>query len=183
MNWRKAILAVVLLIPAFWLLSQGFGTDPHAIPFVLENKPASPFVLPTLDGKSFDLTAQRGKPVVLNFWSTWCVPCKEEYPVLKNMAEQHGKSVIFAGIVYQDTPEAAKLFIEKFPLPFPQLIDAGSKVAMDHGVTGVPETLFIDAKGNIRRKHSGALTIESMQAGLAVIALDPRVREDDGGKK
>lgn len=169
MNWQRAGLASLIVLPLFWLLSLGFGNDPHAVPFVLNDTPAKTFALTTLDGKPFDLAAQRGKPVVLNFWATWCVPCKAEYPVLKAASEALGEHVAFAGLLYQDDEKAAKAFMKTYPLPFPQLLDPDSRVAMDYGVTGVPETFFIDAKGIIKKKHNGVLTYATLREGLDLI--------------
>ena len=95
MNWKIIAASLVVLGPLFWVLAQGFGVDPHAIPFVLKDKPALDFELETLEGERVRLSDYRGKPVVINFWSTWCEPCKAEHDVLQRGAATYDSSVQF----------------------------------------------------------------------------------------
>jgi cytochrome c biogenesis protein CcmG/thiol:disulfide interchange protein DsbE len=157
----------LLVAPLLVLLASGFGKDPRSVPTMMEDKPAPTFELTDLDGKSWDLESLRGQVVVLNFWSTWCLPCKQEHPVLLK-AQAVYPEVRFLGVVFQD--EAAKVtpYLKQKGSAYPHLLDPGSTVAIDYGVAGVPETFFVDQQGRIARKHVGPLT----QAALAS-NLDP----------
>jgi cytochrome c biogenesis protein CcmG/thiol:disulfide interchange protein DsbE len=147
-----------VLVYAF---ATGFGRDPHQVPFMLKGKPAPAFTLTRLDtGEPVTLAQLRGRPVVLNFWASWCGPCKIEHPTLARAARRHQADAHFFGVVFEDTPEAAREFARPLDPSFPQLIDPQSRMAVDFGVTGVPETYFIDADGIIRDKFVGPLLDE-----------------------
>lgn len=166
MNWRSAILGAVLVVPLLVVLALGFGQDPHEVPSVLEGQPAPAFALTTVDGTPLSLAALRGKPVVLNFWATWCRPCKLEHGLLQQSARMYGDRVQFVGIVYQDELDAVRGYLKEGGDAYPQLMDQGSKIAIDYGVAGVPESFFIDAQGNIRRKQAGVLTPDVLHSTL-----------------
>ncbi|MEK7704984.1 MAG: redoxin domain-containing protein [Myxococcota bacterium] len=166
MNWRSALIGAVVVIPLLVILALGFGQDPHEVPSVLEGKPAPAFELATVDGKPMRLEEFRGKPVVINFWSTWCRPCKLEHGLLQQSARMYGERVQFVGIVYQDELEAVRRYLQAGGEAYPQLMDSGSKVAIDYGVAGVPESFFIDATGVIRHKQAGVLTPDVLRGTL-----------------
>jgi len=144
-------------LPLIGLLATGFGKDPNAIPSVLENREAPGFRLIDIDGREHSLPSLSGKPVVLNFWSTWCGPCKMEHPALQQAARQN-PGVTFLGIIYSDDTEKVRRYLKKAGSSYPTLVDEGNRTAIDYGVTGVPETFFIDAQGVIRRKVSAPLS-------------------------
>ena len=149
------------------LLGSGFGTDPHAIRSTMIRQAAPQFALTDLDGQVVDLEALRGKPVVLNFWSTWCGPCKAEHPLFQGAAVQH-PDVQFLGVVYSDQTEKVRRYIGSYGAAYPNLIDPGSRTAIDYGVTGVPETYFIDRDGTIIHK-AGPVSGPMLQAWLGVL--------------
>lgn len=147
--------AVALLLFAF---AKQFGRDPHEVPFKLKDQPAPDFTLTRLDtGEKVALAQLRGHPLVLNFWASWCGPCQLEHPTLARAAQRYGAEAHFFGVVFEDTPENARNFAGSPDGRFPQLIDPQSRMAVDYGVTGVPETYFIDAQGIIRDKAVGPL--------------------------
>lgn len=148
-------LAGTALIVA--LLGSGFGKDPHAIPTVITAQPAAPFRLVDLDGKPVALADYAGKAVVLNFWSTWCLPCKVEHPLLQQAARLYGDRVVFLGVLYSDTPDKARAYVARAGAAYPTLVDPNGRTAIDYGVTGVPETFFISPDGVVQHKHAGPL--------------------------
>lgn len=161
---RRALLGVVAVAvltgALFFAFARGFGRDPHEVPFMLKGKPAPDFTLTRLDtGEPVTLAQLRGRPVVLNFWASWCGPCKLDHPVLARAARNHQADARFFGVVFEDTPENARAFAPIDPA-FPQLVDPQSRMAVDYGVTGVPETYFVDAQGIIRDKYVGPLVDE-----------------------
>ena len=147
-------------VPVLLLLAYGFRTDPRAVPSPLVGRPAAEFQLTTFDGKPVSLASLRGQIVVVNFWASWCFPaCYEEAPVLEaGWRAYRERGVVVLGIDIQDTDEAARKFIERFGLTFPNAPDPRGKVSIDFGVYGVPETFVIDRNGRIRGKHVGAVT-------------------------
>jgi cytochrome c biogenesis protein CcmG/thiol:disulfide interchange protein DsbE len=163
MNWRLAAVVAVFVVPLIWILAMGFGHDPHAVPSVLENRPAPGFSLRSLDGKAVSLEGLRGKPVLINFWASWCEPCKAEHQSLQAAAQAFGDKVQFLGVVYQDSPENAEAYLRQRGNVFPQLLDPDTRIAIDYGVAGVPESFFVDKDGMIRRKFVGALSFADIR--------------------
>ncbi|MBW1877631.1 MAG: redoxin family protein, partial [Deltaproteobacteria bacterium] len=92
-----------------------------------------------------------------NFWSTWCVPCKQEHPVLQSAATRYDE-VAFFGVLYSDEPVKAKAYLKRAGSTYQTLVDPGGKMAVDYGVAGVPETYFIDANGVITHKQVGPVS-------------------------
>ncbi len=126
------------------------------------------FALTTLDGETVDLASLAGKPLVLNFWATWCQPCALEHPNLLAGARRN-PGVVFLGVLYGDTPEKAKWYLERAGSAYPTLVDPGQRTAMDYGVGGVPETFFIDREGRIVNKLAQPLSAAELQRQVEAI--------------
>lgn len=150
------LLPVVVLLPLVWVFARSFGNDPRAVPAMLVGQPAPDFALTAVDGSTVKLSEHRGKPVVINFWSTWCVPCKQEHPLLLQAPSLY-PDVTFLGVVFSDQEPKVRAYLRREGQAFPQLLDPSGRVAMDYGVAGVPETYFIDTRGTVFHKHNGAL--------------------------
>ena len=109
----------------------------------------------------------RGKPVVLNFFSTWCVPCEQEHPALLAASRAFGDRAAFVGIVFEDTRDAVTRWLDRHGgRGYPVLIDVGGPAAIAYGVYGVPETFIIDGGGTIRQKFKGAVDFGTIRAAL-----------------
>jgi cytochrome c biogenesis protein CcmG, thiol:disulfide interchange protein DsbE len=144
-----------LLVVAFMVvvLAKGFGNDPHAVPFLLTGKPAPDFTVKRLDAEGVaSLKDYRGKPVVLNFWATWCGPCKMEQPTLDFMSDKYRGQVQFIGVVFEDSEENTRKFLKDYGSTYVHLYDPNSTVHVDYGASGVPETYFISKEGIIVRR-------------------------------
>ncbi len=161
-NWPILLVGGSVVLGLVLLLSSGFGKDPHAIPSMLEGRPAVDFALEDLDGNRVSLESLRGTPVILNFWSTWCQPCKIEHPYFQDAARAFPQ-VNFYGMLYGDEPEKARRFLKQSRSAYPTLFDPGNRIAIDYGVTGVPETFFIDREGKIAKKVSGIVPPDLLQ--------------------
>jgi len=162
-----AVLATATLLLVYF---KAFGTDPHAVPFMLEGKKAPPFKIKRLHtGEMVDSAAFAGQPMVLNFWSTWCGPCKLEHPVLNWAAKKYEGKVVFFGVVFESEEDATKAWLREHGESFPQLFDPKSTVAVDYGVSGVPETYFIDRSGVIKSKVAYPIDPQTMEERLAQI--------------
>ncbi|MFJ8819984.1 TlpA family protein disulfide reductase [Amycolatopsis thermoflava] len=161
MRWlRWAALAIaVVTIAVGAILGTGLGKDPTLVDTPLVGKPAPDFTLPYLerDGE-LALNSLRGRIVVVNFWASWCVPCRSEQSVLTAAADTYADSgVTFVGISYQDQRRPAVDFLNELGRgrQYQYVTDPGSRTAMDFGVYGIPETFFIDRSGTIVAKITG----------------------------
>ncbi len=123
--------------------------------------PAAPgFVLPRLDADgTLDLVSLRGKVVVVNFWASWCIPCRDEAPVLEATWQRYrSRGAVVVGVDVQDLTEEAHRFLRETKTTYPQVRDRDNTVYRAYGLTGVPETFFVDRLGRIVRKFPGAVT-------------------------
>lgn len=157
MNLRRALVLALLAVPLLVALFAGFGRDPHAVPFVLQNKPAPRFELADVRGHTTQVPDPNGLPVLLNFWATWCYPCQAEHALLQETARALEGKARVVGVIYNDSVEAVTSYVNQHGGAYPQLIDPNSRVAMDYGVAGVPESFIIDGNGTIVHKQAGVL--------------------------
>ncbi len=135
--------------------SKGLQTEAVLAPEV--NAPAPDFQLESLDGGSFQLSALDGKPVVLNFWATWCLPCREEMPLLNDFSKNNS-AVEVIGINFNESDDTVREFVETYKIDFPILKDPGGEIVKLYRIRGFPSTLFIDRDGVLRYQHVGYLT-------------------------
>jgi len=158
-------LAIFVVLVIF--LAIGLGHDPHEVPSPLINKPAPAFQLPQLQDPNtkFSAAEMRGKVWLLNVWATWCLPCREEHPVLLELSRSG--AVPIYGMDYKDKREDALSLLSESGNPYVLCTsDADGRVAIDYGVYGVPETYLIDREGVIRYKQVGPLTPESIEKNI-----------------
>lgn len=134
---------------------------------------APDFTVYDLDGNAHKLSDFRGKPVVLNFWASWCGPCKSEMPDFDEVYGQYGQDIHFVMVNltdgYQETVESASSFIADSGYSFPVYYDTDVDAAMQYGVTAVPVTYFIDAEGCLVAYAQGALNAETLLQGIGMI--------------
>ena len=157
----KKVLILVGALPVLALLAYALTLDPASIPSPLVGRQAGDFSLALFDGGTLTLAEQRGKVVVINVWSSWCIPaCYNEAPALEAAWQRYrGREVMFVGVNYQDRDVAAREFLGRFRHTFPNGPDVGSKIAIEYGVRGVPETFFIDRDGRIAYRHVGEISL------------------------
>ena len=157
--------ALVLLV-----LGVGLTRDPSRIASPLVCRAAPDFRLQALDGRWVRLADYCGRPVVLNFWASWCPPCRDEAPLLANAAATYGPNgLVMLGVVFQDSPDAARAFMAGFGQRYPGLVDPDGRTALDYGVGGIPETFFIGRGGTIVAKQVGPVTEASLRADIDAI--------------
>jgi cytochrome c biogenesis protein CcmG/thiol:disulfide interchange protein DsbE len=173
-NSRVLLVGLAVVIPLVAVLVMNLGRNPHVIGSPLVGRAAPDFALQPLDGgEPVTLASLRGRPVVLNFWATWCVPCFQEHPLLVSAARGLGERARFIGVIYEDSEEQVRGFLARQGSAYPSLVDPGSRTAIAFGVFGVPETYFIDAEGRIAAKHIGPLDAQSLEAKLRQAGLAP----------
>ncbi len=164
---RRAVLAVPLIAAgaaglgiAIMLGRMASGSyDPHGVPSVLLNKPVPPFTLPGLGTAggfgSADLLHGAG-PVLVNFFASWCPPCIAENPLLMSL---HAAGVVIWGIAYKDNVANTKVYLGRYGDPYARIAhDDPGRIAIDWGVTGVPESFLVDGNGIVRWHQAGPLT-------------------------
>jgi cytochrome c biogenesis protein CcmG/thiol:disulfide interchange protein DsbE len=157
MSWKK-IWIPALALPIVALLYYGLQKAPtvNVIESPLEGRAASTFIAPTLDGDTLALADLAGKVVVLNFYASWCVACIDEHAVFTEAERYYaGQDFQMVGVIYQDSPENARRWMDRMGGFWPSLIDPNSRIAIDYGVYGVPETYFIGKDGRIAHKQIG----------------------------
>jgi cytochrome c biogenesis protein CcmG, thiol:disulfide interchange protein DsbE len=185
-DWPLRVGALSVVVGLFALLawatlSAGKGTSLVSRIAADEAPPAPAFSLEVLwpraetwpvetrrmaDGR-VDLDELRGRPVVINFWASWCIPCREEAPILNASARAHAGEVVFLGVDVQDLKSDALAFSREFQTPYVSVRDRGNGTYEDYGLTGVPETYYLDGGGRIVAHTPGAISRASLEEGIA----------------
>ncbi len=164
---KKFLLPLAIFIVIVGFLAFGLRLNPREVPSPLIGKAAPPFTLPVLHtpGKTVSNADLKGQVWILNVWASWCVACREEHPVLVELAKR--KLVPIYGLNYKDRADDAKAWLKQFGDPYLlSLVDAKGQIGIDYGVYGVPETYVIDRDGIIRYKKIGAMTPDTIRTKI-----------------
>ncbi len=122
----------------------------------------------TLDGGSLSLASVHGRPVLVNFWASWCVPCRSEFPLFKAALARHPDLVII-GVIFQDDPASAKAFVSSFGASWQSVLDPTAAMANAYRVVAPPQSYFIDRNGIVRSRQIGELTTVDFERQYAAI--------------
>ena len=164
---KKFLFAVplLLLVGLIGVFAMSMDRDPNLVRSVLIDKPAPQFSLAAVDGMTvpgFDTASLKGKPTLVNVFASWCIPCRDEHPLLEALKAETG--VRLFGINHSDAPENARAFLAELGNPYDAIgADRDRRVSIDWGVYGVPETFIVDRNGTIVFKHVGPLSAESIE--------------------
>ena len=158
---------------AFGLLSKSPVTGLSGLFRV--QKPAPEIRMSLINGGELVLSEQRGRPMVINFWASWCPPCREEALVLERVWQVfRDKGVVFLGVNIQDTEEDARSFLAEFDITYPNGLDSNGEITVDYGVIGLPVTFFVNTDGIVDRRWVGAISerqlvawVDEILAGVA----------------
>ena len=176
------ISVVVLSVALAVVFTTRFGEDPNLIPSPLLGQPGPSLALPLLDGSgTFDPSTLEGKAVVVNFFASWCIPCREEQPDLAAAADAFAdRDVVIVEIAYQDDPETALEFLAEFGRSDSAiyLADPGGRAAIAHGVFGIPETFFVAPDGTVVGKAIGATDALTLGTTIDAVLRGERPGQD-----
>jgi cytochrome c biogenesis protein CcmG/thiol:disulfide interchange protein DsbE len=160
----SAVLPLILLALLLGRLTLG------AAPAPLIGSPAPDFALADLDGNPVRLGDLRGRPVIVNFWASYCASCVEEFPLLRTaIAEHRTDGLAVVGVVFQDRSEAARSFMTRMQATWPAAMDTTGEVAQAYGVFAPPESFFIDRDGRIAGRQIGELSRADLARQLEAI--------------
>lgn len=184
--WLAIIAGVAVMIFGI-IFVRRIDTDITLTPSPLIDQEAPEVVVRYLDSaESFRLSDYEGEIVVVNFWASWCGNCRVEHAALNVAAAAYADSAVrFVGIAYQDRESASLQFLEELGRgePYTYGIDEGSRVAVEYGILGLPETFFIDAAGVVRAKVSGPVDLPILQRTIDALLLgetvDPQTTTDE----
>ncbi len=173
LNKTQVFLPLGIFSALAILLGVGLTLDPREVPSPLIGKPAPHFELPQLHdpARTFSPKELQGKVWVLNVWASWCAACRDEHPVLTDLAKS-GLAPVY-GLNYKDQRDDAIAWLKRFGDPYQlSLVDPDGRVGIDYGVYGVPETYVIDKQGVIRYKRIGTVTPEIMQKKIVPLIAE-----------
>ena len=191
MNRTRALIGMLIAIPVIWLFARSMGRDPRDLgPSPLAGRDAPGFRLAVFApgqaalsrpvGDTVRLDDLKGQVVVLNFWASWCLACRDEHETLSEVARNYiGKPVHFLGVLYNDDALSGNKWIaEMGGQSYPSVLDPGARTAIDYGLYGVPETFFLDADGRVAFKNTGPVTatvlhrvVDSLMAAAATVGV------------
>ncbi|MBN9310981.1 DsbE family thiol:disulfide interchange protein [Devosia sp.] len=160
-----AVLPLVVLVGLIAVFALNMNRDPSLVQSVLIDKPAPSFTLPAVAGtgvEGFDTASLQGEVTVVNVFASWCIPCREEHPLLERLKAETG--VRLFGINQRDAAENAVKFLTELGNPYDRIGgDSDNRVSIDWGVYGVPETFVVNAAGVITYKHVGPISPQSLE--------------------
>ena len=189
MNWKRSLIAIAFAIPLILLFAYGFTRDPSAIVSPLPGNAAPAFALPVFApgepplaravGDTIQLPDLAGQVVIVNFWASWCLACRDEHVTLSQTARSYAnQQAHFLGVLYNDRPAAGLRWIADMGgQSYPSLLDERSRTAIDYGLSGVPETFIIDRGGRIAYKHMGPISDRLLRRWIDSL-LPPNVSGD-----
>lgn len=152
-----------------------FGVPQTALAKPVVGEPAPDSSLVTLSGEPRTLSSYRGKGIILNFWATWCVPCREEMPHLNKIYDIYKeRGIVILGVNYKQKKKSVERYIKKVPISFPILMDLEGKFSDPFNLKALPTTYFIDKNGAVAGLYSGPLTMENLKEWAEKLSFDQR---------
>ena len=162
------VVLVALVTVALWQGASQPGNTTTDLLVGKTGKPAQSFTLANLSpgGPDLSLNSFRGHPLVINFWASWCIPCRTEMPLLEQAYRSEGGDILFVGIDSNDTLSSARSFVRHVGATYPVVFDGSGSVAIDYGLFGLPTTIFISPSGKIVGRIIGQIHGSSLTSTL-----------------
>lgn len=172
-----APVLIFIVVAGYFLWGLGPDRNPSALPSALIDKPAPDFNAPALAGMAVPGLAAAdlgtGQVSLVNFFASWCIPCRAEHPLLMDLAES-GEVAIF-GLNYKNKPAEARAWLEELGNPYGRIgTDESGRIGIDWGVSGVPETFILDGGGRIRYRHWGPIDRDALEKTILPLIADLR---------
>lgn len=171
---RKTILWVVpflLVIVGLSILGWGLA---RSLQGQVSSGKAPDFTLVGFDGRAATLSQLRGKVVIINFWASWCLPCREEAAYLEQTWRKYqDQEVVFIGVDYVDTQKEALAYIQEFDITYLNGPDVGTRISQAYNIKGVPETFYVDKKGQVRGLNIGPLASPALDNKIEELLAEP----------
>lgn len=174
-SFKSLTLAVTIIAAGFFLTGckkAGEGEKPDALQAQApssESRQAIPFSMRSFDGRDISLEGFRGKPVVVNFFASWCGPCQLEAPALGDAWAEFGDRVEFVAVAIDDSEDGARAFVKEFKLSFTAGIDSTGEIAKAYNIYAIPRTYIIDRAGAVLYEHSGVITREDLDRAIRLV--------------
>lgn len=170
---RKSLLGILAL------LALGLAACSAAPTSAQSDLPVAPavgalapdFALQNLQGDTVRLSDQRGRVVLVNFWATWCGPCRVEMPDIQASFDQHSPDLVVLAVDFDEPQETVQAFVDELNLTFPVLLDPGAQVQSLYQVRGYPSTMFVDEQGVVQIVHIGIMTTDQLDGYLAQMGV------------
>ena len=187
MRYLASRRRTVLVLAVFTALNLGLGGVLWSLltpaPHLIQGRAFSPLVghpAPNVtftpwNGQTLQLAALKGHPVVLNFWASWCDPCRQEAPVLESAWQQHQREgVLLLGVDYHDTASAAQQFLRTYSITYPNGPDVADRISASYAVSNIPITVFIDRSGTVVRTILGQLDPATLEGAIQQLLSQPQ---------
>lgn len=167
------LMIALMALPIFIVLALGWALI-ESNQGQVSSGLAPDFTLTTYDDTEFTLSSYRGQVVVINFWASWCAPCRSEASELNALYDEYrAKGVMIVGVGYLDNETAARAYLEEFGVQFPTGHDAGTAISKAYRIRGVPETFIIDKRGNVRHMFISTVTARQLRPLLDSLLAEP----------
>ena len=181
-GFLKLGVAIAVLVGAIWVMEGGRAGEVSSDRTVVNmaggaggvtpriGEPPPVFSLEMVDGQTLSLAELRGRPVVVNFWATWCPPCRGEMPDLENLARDYREAgLVVVGINLEEDRPTVRRYADTLGLSFRLVLDRDGQVANAYNLTALPTTYFVDREGNVRDLNIGALTEKGLRSKVAKV--------------
>lgn len=169
MKNKRTILRFIVLAVIFVALGAAFYTAYTSEGPVEIGKPVPNFTLETLDGDTVSVSDYKGKGLLINFWATWCGPCREEMPLMNEYYQKYDDEFEILAVNIAESDLAVSTFVRRYDLSFPILLDSDKSVTNQYGVGQLPSTYVVDAEGTLLAVHDQILTEELLDSYLEMI--------------
>ena len=170
---QEILFAIPVVLLAAFLAFLGWGMA-RTLKGQVSSGTAPDFTLTSFDGRTITLSKLRGQVVVINFWASWCPPCREEAPYLEQTWQKYqNKGVVFIGVDYADTDKAALAYLKEFDITYFNGSDLGTRISQAYNMKGVPETYYVDKKGQLRGVKVGPLVAPELDQKIDELLAEP----------
>ncbi|MCZ8512696.1 TlpA disulfide reductase family protein [Paenibacillus filicis] len=170
---KKQVFLIILILCATILTLWNHKGKPQEV-WAKIGQPAPPFRLSLLNGQAYTLKPGEGKPMIINFWASWCEPCKEEMPALSAIYETYRDQIELVAVTGKDEASAVNAFVREYKIPFPVLLDPGTEAAEAYRIVQIPTTYLVNKEGIITERILGPTDSAALQNKIKLLLQQER---------